>query len=65
MADNKRLVDKRDRNRIASGEPYEIRDLARKMGVSTSQAAKAAREAGPMRSNVERKLHETRGGRHK
>ena len=65
MADNKKLVDKRDRSRVSAGEAYEIRDLARKMGVTTSQATKATHQAGPMRNHVEQRLHQMRGARHK
>ncbi|MFZ5896116.1 MAG: DUF3606 domain-containing protein [Myxococcota bacterium] len=62
MADNKKIVDKRDRNRVSASEAYEMRDLARRAGVSMSLATKATQQAGPMRTNVERKLHQLRGG---
>jgi Protein of unknown function (DUF3606) len=45
MADNKSRRGKRDRNRIAAGEPYEVGYFARKHRISRDQAGKIIRQS--------------------
>lgn len=53
MSDNKKIVGKPDRIRVASQEDYEVRDLARKFELPPALVKNVIEQKGPMRSNVE------------
>src|SRR4051794_32377227 len=52
MADDKSMVGKRDRDRINVHESYELRDWAKKFGVSEDKLKAAVKDVGPMVADV-------------
>jgi len=56
MSDDKTKTGGPDRLRINPGEDYEVRDWARKFGVSEERLRAAVRKVGPMAADVEREL---------
>ena len=47
---------KQDRARVAGGQSYEVKYVAKKTGKSAGQVKKAAKKAGPSRKKVVRAL---------
>ena len=62
MSDNKKLVGKPDRIRVAANEPYEVNDLARKHTLPAPLVRNVIRQEGPMRTDVERYLRRMKRG---
>jgi len=56
MADDKTKIGKLDRDRINIGEDYEVRDWARKFGVSETALKAAVQKVGPMAKDVAKSL---------
>jgi hypothetical protein len=56
MPDNKKLRGKADRDRVNTGERYELAYEAKKMKTTPAKVKAAAKSAGPMRKNIEKKL---------
>lgn len=56
MADDKSKTGSPDRDRINSSEPYEVRDWAKKFGVTEDELRRAVQQAGPMAENVRKHL---------
>jgi len=56
MADDKTKTGKPDRDRINTGEDYEVRDWARKFGVSEAALKAAVQKVGPMAKDVAKSL---------
>ena len=56
MPDNKRNRGEPDRSRVSAEEPYEVRYLAKKMGLPAPLVKNVIKQEGPMRSSVERYL---------
>jgi hypothetical protein len=56
MADDLKMTGKQDRDRINLEEDYEVRDWAKKFGVSEEQLRSAVKAAGPMAKDVQRHL---------
>ena len=56
MADDKTKTGKPDRDRINVNEPYELRDWAKKFGVSEAAVTAAVTRAGPMAKDVAKEL---------
>ncbi len=56
MSDDKNKRGKPDRDRVSSNEPYEVRYLAKKVGLPAPLVRNVIKQEGPMRSNVERYL---------
>ncbi len=52
MADDKTKI-KEDRKLVASQEPYEVADFARKFGVSPSEAQTIIKRYGPSRKKLD------------
>jgi hypothetical protein len=48
VADDRTKTGKADRDRININEPYEVRDWAKKFGVSEDRLVQATKKAGPM-----------------
>jgi len=48
-----------DRKLVASGQKHEVDYVAKKAGVDAPAARKAAKRAGPSRTNVEAQLKKT------
>lgn len=59
MSDDKSEAGGADRQRINLSEDYEVRDWARKFGVTEDALRRAAERVGPMAGDVQREL----GGR--
>jgi hypothetical protein len=53
MADNKNQVGKQDRDRISLSDDYEVRDWAKKFGVSPEELKQAVKNVGNMANDVE------------
>lgn len=56
MADDKTKTGKPDRDRINVHEEYEVRDWAKKFGVSHERLKAAVDRVGPMVTDVRREL---------
>jgi hypothetical protein len=56
MADDKSKAGKPDRDRINTGEAYELRDWAKKFGVSEDALKAAVKKVGPMAQDVAKAL---------
>jgi hypothetical protein len=56
MADDKTKTGKPDRDRINTGEDYEVRDWAKKFGVSEDRLRQAVQKVGPMAKDVAKAL---------
>ena len=56
MSDDKSQTGGQDRNRISLSEDYEVRDWARKFGVSEEQLRAAVGKVGSQADDVEREL---------
>jgi hypothetical protein len=56
MADDTSKTGKPDRDRINSSEDYEVRDWAKKFGVSEDALRAAVKKAGPMAKDVAKSL---------
>jgi len=56
MADDKSKTGKPDRDRINTSEDYEVRDWAKRFGVSADALKAAVKKAGPMANDVARTL---------
>ena len=56
MPDDKSKRGAPDRRRVSSSEPYEVRQLANKIGLPTPLVRNVIKQEGPMRNNVERYL---------
>ena len=56
MADDKTKTGKADRDRINASESYEVRDWAKKFGVSEDALRAAVKKAGPMAKDVAKAL---------
>lgn len=61
MADNKDIRGGRDRDRVAAGQPYEVRRLCEKFGVEKQIVMDAIRSCGNDRSKIEEYLKERTG----
>jgi hypothetical protein len=56
MRDDKTKTGGQDRKRISLGEPYEVRDWAKKFGVSKEELTAAVKKVGSKASDVEAHL---------
>ena len=56
MSDDRAKAGQADRLRINTSEPYELRDWAKKFGVSEAKIKEAVAKVGPMASDVQRHL---------
>lgn len=56
MSDDKSNSSGQDRKRISLNEDYEVRDWAKKFGVSVSELQAAVGRVGPMADDVEQEL---------
>jgi hypothetical protein len=56
MADDKTQAGKPDRDRINVGEDYELRDWAKKFGVTPERLKAVVERVGPMAQDVRREL---------
>jgi hypothetical protein len=56
VADDKSKTGQSDRDRINTSEPYEVRDWAKKFGVSEERLVKATQRVGPMAKDVAKEL---------
>jgi len=56
MADDKTQAGGPDRQRINTGEEYELRDWSKKFGVTPEQLKDAVKKVGPMADDVKREL---------
>ncbi|WP_343226968.1 DUF3606 domain-containing protein [Luteolibacter arcticus] len=56
MSDDKSKTGGPDRDRINTGEDYEVRDWSKKFGVTPEELKKAADKVGPMADDVKREL---------
>ncbi len=54
MADDKTKTDKRDRNKVAAGEDYEVDYLVEKTGISRAEAIGLIHKFGNDRATLER-----------
>lgn len=54
--DDKTKTGKGDRERINTREPYEVRDWAKKFGVSEEALKNAVKSVGPLAIDVRKKL---------
>ena len=63
MVDDKTKKDKRDRDRVAAGEDYEVRYLMEKTGISESQALALIHRFGNDRETLEREANKLRVSR--
>ncbi len=59
MPDDKTKTGGQDRRRIATGEPYEVRDWARKFAVTEQRLLDAVRNVGDDAKDVEAYLRKT------
>jgi len=60
MADDKKFTGGQDRARINLGEDYEVRDWAKKFGVSADELREAVASAGTWADDVEAHLKNSR-----
>ncbi len=56
MADNKDIRDGRDRSRVAGNEPYELRHIAEKYGVTEAEVKAIIERVGNSREKIEEQL---------
>jgi hypothetical protein len=56
MADDPKQTGNPDRQRISLGQPHEVRDWARKFGVSEEELKQAVAQVGNQADDVERQL---------
>jgi hypothetical protein len=56
MSDDKSKTGRADRQRINMSEDYEVRDWAKKFGVTEDGLRKAVERVGPMADDVRREL---------
>jgi hypothetical protein len=56
MADDKSKTGGQDRERINVNEDYELRDWAKRLGVSPEELKAAVRKVGPMADDVRKEL---------
>jgi hypothetical protein len=56
LADDKSKTGRPDRARINTNEDYEVRDWAKKFGVSEDTLRSAVKKVGPVASDVARQL---------
>ena len=56
MSDDRSKTGNPDRQRINLGEDYEVRDWAKKFGVSEAELRSAVDKVGPMAADVEREI---------
>lgn len=56
MSDDKSKTGQADRIRINTSEDYEVRDWAKKFGVSEDEVRQAVERVGPMADDVRRDL---------
>jgi hypothetical protein len=56
MADDKTKTGRPDRDRINTNEDYEVRDWAKKFGVSEDTLRAAVKKVGPAASGVAKQL---------
>lgn len=61
MADNKASSGGQDRKRINLHQDYEVRDWAKKFGVTPDELKQAVAKAGNLAEDVERELQGRRG----
>jgi uncharacterized protein DUF3606 len=61
MADDKSNVGGRDRQRVAGGEDYEVRDFAEANGISVEQAQQLSARHGNNREELERAAQQMKG----
>ncbi|MDW6020646.1 DUF3606 domain-containing protein [Mesorhizobium sp. BAC0120] len=61
MADDKSKQDKRDRDRVAGDEDYEVRYFANSNGISVDQARELIRKHGNDRKTLEREAKSLKG----
>ena len=54
MTDDKNKKDRRDRNKVAGGEDYEVRYLMEKTGITNSQALTLIHRYGHDRATLEK-----------
>ena len=59
MTDDKTKTGSPDRDRINTSEDYEVRDWAKKFGVSEDRLREAVKKVGPVASDVARQLGKT------
>jgi hypothetical protein len=62
MPDDKSKTGGQDRTHIASGESYELRDWARKFGVSIDELKVAVQAVGTKAEDVEAHLKKSKAG---
>ena len=60
MADDKTKRGKADRDRVATGEKYEMDYLRKKTGATEKQIKDAAAKVGPSRAAIEKELAKKR-----
>jgi hypothetical protein len=60
MADDKTKTGAQDRASINPTEDYEVRDWAKRFGVSADEPRAAVKAVGPMASDVEQRLRQRR-----
>lgn len=61
MADDKSNVGGRDRQRVAGGEDYEVRDFAEANGITVEQAQQLIERHGNSREELERAAQQMKG----
>jgi len=61
MADDKSNVGGRDRQRVAGGENYEVRDFAEANGITVEQAQQLIARHGNSREELERAAQQMKG----
>jgi hypothetical protein len=61
MVDDRTKKDRRDRDRVAAGEDYEVRYLMEKTGISESQALTLIHRFGDDRKTLEREAKRLAG----
>jgi len=61
MADDKSNVGGRDRQRVAGGQDYEVRDFAEANGITVEQAQQLIERHGNSREELERAAQQMKG----
>jgi len=61
MADDKSNVGGRDRQRVAGGQDYEVRDFAEANGITVEQAQQLIARHGNNREELERAARQMKG----
>jgi hypothetical protein len=62
MADDKSKRGKQDRSRVSGGQDYEVRDFAKKHGITQEQAKELIRKHGSDRKKLEAEAKKLKGG---